>query len=46
MRYQIKAVVKVLAAATAGSSISRLVTITSVADSAKKDAVKFTVKRS
>ena len=43
---QIKAVVKVKSTATVGSSVSRLVTITSVADGAKQDAVKFTVKRS
>lgn len=43
---QVKAVVKVKSTATAGSSVSRLVTITSTHDGTKKDAVLFTVKRS
>lgn len=44
--FAIKAKVKVLAGATVGSSTTRLVTITSVADGSKVDAVKFIGKRS
>jgi hypothetical protein len=45
--YSIKAVVKVNASATVGSSVSRLVTISSTTDPAgPKDAVKFAVQRS
>jgi trimeric autotransporter adhesin len=44
--YSVKAKVTVLAGAAAGSSVSCRVTITSVNDSAKVDAVKFTVSRS
>ena len=40
---QVKAVVKVKSTATVGSSITRLVTITSTNDCTKHDAVKFTV---
>ena len=43
--YTVKAVVKVKSTATAGSSVSRLLTITSVANGTKQDAVKFVVKR-
>jgi hypothetical protein len=43
---QIKAVVKVKSSATVGSSVSRLVTLTSTNDGTKKDAVLFSVKRS
>jgi hypothetical protein len=43
--YAITAKVKVLSGATVGSSVTRLVTLTSVASGAKVDAVKFTGKR-
>lgn len=44
-KYLITAKVKVGSTATLGSSVSRLVTITSVGDANKLDAVKFTGKR-
>ncbi len=44
--YLITAKVTVKSTATVGSSVTRLVTITSVGDNARKDAVKFTGKRS
>jgi hypothetical protein len=43
--YLITAKVTVTTGAAVGSSVTRLVTISSVANSAKKDAVKFTGKR-
>ena len=43
--YVITVQVKVKATATVGSSVSRLVTITSVGDGARQDAVGFTGKR-
>jgi CSLREA domain-containing protein len=45
-KFLIKAKVTIGNAAATGSSATRLVTITSVGDSAKKDAVKFIAKRS
>jgi hypothetical protein len=44
--FAIKAKVKVLSGATNGSSVTRLVTITSVGDASKVDAVKFTGAKS
>jgi CSLREA domain-containing protein len=44
--FLISAKVKVKSTATAGSSVTRLVTISSVADASKKDAVKLVGKRS
>lgn len=44
--FGIKAKVKVKTGAAKGSSVTRLVTLTSTADSAKVDAVKFTLSRS
>jgi hypothetical protein len=44
--FLITAKVKVKSTATVGSSVTRLVTVTSVADGTKKDAVKFIGKRS
>lgn len=44
--FLITAKVKVNSSATVGSSVTRLVTISSVADPTKKDAVKFIGKRS
>jgi len=44
--FLITAKVKVNSSAAVGSSVTRLVTVTSVADSSKKDAVKFIGKRS
>jgi hypothetical protein len=43
--FAIKAKVKVLAGATIGSSVTRLVYLNSAADPAKQDVVKFTCKR-
>ena len=43
--YLITAQVTVLSTAALGSSVTRLVTVTSVSDSTKKDAVKFIGKR-
>jgi hypothetical protein len=43
--YLIKAKVKVTSSAPGGSSVTRLVLLTSVADGSKQDAVKFTVSR-
>lgn len=43
--YLIKARVTVTSTATKFSSVTRLVTITSLGDSSKQDAVKFTAKR-
>jgi len=40
--FLIKAKVKVKSSATTGSSVTRLVTITSVGHTTKQDAVKFT----
>jgi hypothetical protein len=45
-KYGIKAKVTIGSAAATGSSITRLVTITSVGDNSKQDAVKFIAKRS
>lgn len=45
-KYLITAKVKVKSSATVGSSVTRLVTITSVSDGTKQDAVKFIGKRS
>jgi hypothetical protein len=42
----ITAKVKVTSTAAAGSSVTRLVTITSAADGTKRDAVKFICSRS
>ena len=44
--FLIKAKVKVESGAAGGSSVSRLVTLTSAASGSKVDAVKFTVSRS
>lgn len=44
-KYLITARVKVKSSATAGSSITRVVTITSVGDARQQDAVRFTGKR-
>ena len=44
--YVITVKVKVKAAATVGSSVSRLVTLASVGDGTTQDAVGFTGKRS
>jgi hypothetical protein len=44
--FLITATVKVRKVAIVGSSVTRLVTVTSVGDGTKKDAVKFTGKRS
>ncbi len=43
--FAIQAKVKVLAGATVGSSVTRLVSLTSVADPSKVDVVRFTGKR-
>lgn len=42
---EITATVKVKSSATIGSKVTRLVTITSVGDTSKVDAVKFIGKR-
>jgi len=44
--FEIKATVKIGTTATVGSSVSRLVTVTSVGDGTKSDAVKLIGKRS
>jgi len=44
--FLITAKVKVTSTAAVGSSVTRLITLTSGADGSKKDAVKFVVKRS